>query len=124
MIKNIVNMELLEIKSEIIKSPYTKSYEHETEYISKDRAIEIIDKHMRPITKNEAIRFFNDVFPLLGKTSIVSYIFVPDNATNGDVIKIAFPNIEISKGEYGYDLGDICTFDIDWWNTPYGESEE
>lgn len=47
-------------------------------------------------------------------------IKIPDNATNGDVIKALFPNeiIELSGGYYeSYIRG--MSFKYDWWNTPY-----
>lgn len=53
---------------------------------------------------------------------------LPD-ATNGDVIKFLFPNIDSSISGDGdvvdvYNLGIYCqTFDIEWWNAPYKESE-
>lgn len=34
---------------------------------------------------------------------------IPDNATNGDVIKAMFPN------EYDFETD----FDAEWWNAPY-----
>jgi len=34
---------------------------------------------------------------------------IPDNATNGDVIKALFPN------EHDFETD----FDADWWNAPY-----
>ena len=52
---------------------------------------------------------------------------IPDNATNGDVIKALYPNESIGHCEDCTDLGDIATFDDDWWNAPYqkgGKSEE
>ena len=44
---------------------------------------------------------------------------IPDNATNGEVLKALFPNERIGHCEDCTDLGDIATFDDDWWNTPY-----
>lgn len=53
---------------------------------------------------------------------------IPDNATNGDVIKVMFPQAYISKDinsyvvEIEYDGGDSAfsrTYPIDWWNSPY-----
>ena len=44
---------------------------------------------------------------------------IPDNATNGDVIKAMFPNEEIYRHTFGYDLGDECSFNENWWNAPY-----
>jgi len=47
------------------------------------------------------------------------YIEIPDNASNGDILKIMFPNEEIYKGGFGYDLGDVRTIDFEWWDAPY-----
>ena len=44
---------------------------------------------------------------------------IPDNATNGEVLKALFPNERIGHCEDCTDLGDIATFDDDWWNAPY-----
>lgn len=49
---------------------------------------------------------------------------IPDNATNGDVIKAMFPNLKITKmndsvsvmGEY-YEFNNFYPFDF--WNAPY-----
>ena len=46
-------------------------------------------------------------------------VFDTDNATNGDVLKALFPNERIGHCEDCTDLGDIATFDDDWWNAPY-----
>ena len=61
----------------------------------------------------------------------VQAIPIPDNATNGDIIKAMFPNAEYStdncnfyymrplneQGEWGARFG--WQFDLDWWNSPY-----
>ena len=52
------------------------------------------------------------------------YIHIPENATNGDMIKAVFPNIIV---EYGYGLAIGVDFGVggerdlsrDWWNAPY-----
>ena len=44
---------------------------------------------------------------------------IPDNATNGDIIKALYPNERIGHCEDCTDLGDIATFDDDWWNALY-----
>lgn len=62
---------------------------------------------------------------------------IPDNATNGDVIKRAFPNAEIKHGFYGIEgISLVCLnlntsiktseafFVEEWWNAPYKESEQ
>lgn len=41
---------------------------------------------------------------------------IPDNATNGDIMQMMFPNADIEihiTGSY------VMTFDLDWWNAPY-----
>ncbi len=63
-------------------------------------------------------------------------IEIPDNATNGDVIKALFPNAKIEHGLYGMDgIPLICLnldtrYDVhemwfveDWWNAPYTKAE-
>lgn len=53
---------------------------------------------------------------------------LPENPTNGDVIKAMFPN----KGKYGTN-GDMVTvwgesqcvsFSLEWWNAPYKKEVE
>ena len=56
---------------------------------------------------------------------------IPDNATNGDMIKAMFPNIQISDSEVmkmkniytGIPYGELIGANIDcmreWWNAPY-----
>ena len=56
-------------------------------------------------------------------------IEIPNGATNGDMIKTIFPNIEIEG--IGGEIKCIATqngtsyFALDWWNAPYkGGGEE
>ena len=60
---------------------------------------------------------------------------IPDDATNGDVIKAIFPNAPIDtelytnyvmvKLDYHTQYDGGLMFDKDWWNAPYRvESEE
>ena len=48
---------------------------------------------------------------------------LPDNATNGDVIKALFPNEKFEKGItiiHNTSSSDrFMSFDYEWWNTPY-----
>ena len=53
-----------------------------------------------------------------------NYIQIPDNATNGDVIKAVFPNEKIYRGQFEYWLSTECTFDLKWWNSPYKADKE
>lgn len=55
----------------------------------------------------------------------------PDNATNGDVIKAVFPNIEIIINTETHEVtvdDSVNTymhfFDLDWWNAPYKRGGE
>ena len=57
-------------------------------------------------------------------------IIIPEGATNGDMIKTMFPNVECGKDELGNvfiissaQLGYIA-FRESWWNTPYGKERE
>lgn len=57
-------------------------------------------------------------------------IDVPEDATNGDVIKALFPKAEITHDEFrrmtdivGLDNG-IITVESKWFDTKYGEGEE
>lgn len=58
-------------------------------------------------------------------------IEIPDNATNGDVIKAVFPNIEIIINTETQEVtvdDSVNTymhfFDLDWWNAPYKREGE
>lgn len=63
-------------------------------------------------------------------------IILPDNATNGDIIKAMFPKGKIRRevscthdktvfsfpdGTY---FGTECRFNTDWWNAPYKGGQE
>ena len=56
---------------------------------------------------------------------------IPNNATNGDVIKAMFPNTDIEIHNITvyvmFDMySNVIPFDLDWWNAPYqkrGNSE-
>lgn len=57
-------------------------------------------------------------------------IEIPNNATNGEVIKALFPKASIRKDVLGniwitspYQLGTI-TFREVWWEEPYKENKE
>lgn len=50
----------------------------------------------------------------------VEVIVIPDNATNGDIMKNTFPNVPVKIFE---DMNTVifgnAQFDLDWWNAPY-----
>jgi hypothetical protein len=48
--------------------------------------------------------------------------YIPDNATNGDVIKAMFPNTEIMITDERVFLRDgtiVMIYPLTWWNAPY-----
>lgn len=56
---------------------------------------------------------------------------IPDNATNGDIIKALFPNATIHIFECLNSVNVITdetlnaqTFDLDWWNAPYQKGDQ
>lgn len=73
-----------------------------------------------------------DAIDIIYDTPTVNAILIPDNATNGDVIKAMFPYIEIKDNcdmYYSVNIENLSTdkglntvgFRKDWWNAPYKE---
>ena len=68
----------------------------------------------------------NIVEEMVQETQTVDAIEIPKNITNGDMIKIMFPNIEIEG--IGGEIKCIAAkngtsyFALDWWNAPYKNS--
>lgn len=51
-------------------------------------------------------------------------IIIPDNVTNGDMIKATFPNLQLYSDFtcWNVDLGGTHIFvDKEWWNAPYNK---
>lgn len=50
---------------------------------------------------------------------------IPDNATNGDVIKAMFPKAYVDENRYETPFidvtyeGEVKSFSETWWNSPY-----
>lgn len=44
---------------------------------------------------------------------------LPDNATNGDMIKTMFPNISVYEHGSTYSVNNEYNFNFTWWNAPY-----
>lgn len=58
---------------------------------------------------------------------VVNAIPIPENPTNGDVIKVLFPNAKVVETNtvVGIGIDGTTTFNKDWWNAPYkAESED
>lgn len=55
--------------------------------------------------------------------SIIDGTPIPDNATNGDIIKAMFPDAEVilnRKNTISWMYkGMIKTYPLNWWNAPY-----
>jgi hypothetical protein len=78
--------------------------------------------------QKELLSVYDDVsmeFEVLDRQPLVSAIPIPRGATNGDMIKAIFPNIECGKDELGNvfiissaQLGYIALRES-WWNAPY-----
>jgi hypothetical protein len=78
--------------------------------------------------QKELLSAYDDVsmeFEVLDRQPLVSAIPIPNGATNGDMIKAMFPNIECGKDELGNvfiissaQLGYIALRES-WWNAPY-----
>lgn len=54
----------------------------------------------------------------------VQAIPIPDNATNGDMIKAMFPNELLTSITSTLWWGDNMSFNKDWWNAPYKRGTE
>lgn len=74
--------------------------------------------------------YSDDNCGLVHEADTVNAIVIPEGATNGDVIKAMFPNIEIEEIDdelivaYKLDVKGTPFYRV-WWNAPYkAESEE
>ena len=85
--------------------------------------IKIPEEHYR--TLQNAMK--NHMESLIGKI-ILNGTPIPDNATNGDVIKAMFPGEIVERSTSSIWYGDLLMCDAKWWNAPYqkggNESEE
>ena len=99
------------------------------EYITKEQALENFENAYQSSEDSQDFRYYFESFiQCLPKADVVE---VPKGATNGDVIKTIFPNIEaneIKTDTGGYievkylDTTDECdatAFRKNWWNAPY-----
>lgn len=73
---------------------------------------------------NTSYEFMNGNYKVLYK--------IPDNATNGDVLKMLFPQsaYETSNGEFEYiwfsvnEYVNLWKIQKEWWNAPYKSESE
>ena len=59
----------------------------------------------------------------------INAIPIPKDATNGDMIKAIFPNIEVKERNNVYEVyfgvgTAIQFFNHQWWNAPYEQEEQ
>lgn len=92
-----------------------------------------IDKELKSAIYNCGL-FLNPAEKMSLINAINNGTPIPDNATNGDVIKAIFPNIQISDSEVmknvytGIPYGELIGANIDcmrdWWNAPYQKGDK
>lgn len=97
--------------------------------MTREEAIDELHKHYVPEYVNYIVTALTDgATPSDAPT--INAIPVPDNATNGDVIKAMFPDAEpIKKYTNSVFIRAwkpffvACEFDTDWWNAKYKRVE-
>ena len=78
--------------------------------------------HKEVFDRQEVLKLVNDVDNSENyNVPIHNTIIIPQNATNGDMIKALFPMFV--ESEKNYDAVEI-NFKNDWWNTPYESKEQ
>lgn len=58
--------------------------------------------------------------------AIINGTPIPDNVSNGDVIRAMFPNTSLHINEMSHTVWvgyEEMSFRIDWWNSPYQKGE-
>lgn len=68
--------------------------------------------------------FAETVFDMLEALPPVNAIPIPEGATNGDMIKVMFPSVEVKEKNNCYEvyfgIGTASQyFNHQWWNAPY-----
>ena len=73
---------------------------------------------IRSITKND-----EGSDGLKAQLSILNGTVLPNNPTNGDVIKAMFPNVNVFKNgeDVGIEIDGFTMFSLSWWDAPYEE---
>ena len=83
---------------------------------------------MKVYDKTEVDVVFSDWQSDLDELSVIEAIPIPNNATNGDMIMVMFPNAELYhgfRGIVGVKFGNMTVvFDEHWWNAPYKADKE
>lgn len=82
------------------------------------RELEYTEKNHRQDTVNT---FDTDISMMCADVLRVlkNCIEIPNNATNGDMIKALFPNISVYEHGATYSINNEYNFNSTWWNSPY-----
>lgn len=61
----------------------------------------------------------------LDEVPTVNAVVIPDNATNGDMVKALYPNLECEmlNNTVLTDMDNGAWFSLEWWNAPYKKGE-
>ena len=100
--------------SRLIDADELKKDDEVTMWLSKD-----------PVRTGKQLRMFSEYFiNKIDNMPTVQAIPIPNNATNGDVIKAMFPydSYGINGNEvhvFGVGGNGVWVFNLNWWNTPY-----
>ena len=78
-------------------------------FLPKETVLRIIDS---PRTKEQMV----DMIKGIPEVEVVE---IKEGATNGDMIKIMFPNELLTSVTSTLWWGDNMSFSKDWWNAPY-----
>lgn len=76
------------------------------------------DTHER-ITRPDRLFTDDDVNKICW--AVYNGIPIPDNATNGDIVQMMFPNVNVYEHNGGatYSVNNEYNFNATWWNAPY-----
>ncbi len=69
----------------------------------------------------EHLREVNKGLGEIGLENVQNIVLIKNGATNGDIIKTMFPNVDIEIHNITvYVIFDnVVSFDLDWWNALY-----
>jgi hypothetical protein len=72
----------------------------------------------------EQLREFEKDLVKTGLENVQNIVLIKNGATNGDVIKVLYPNVDIEIHNITvyviFDMySNVISFDLDWWNSPY-----
>ena len=78
---------------------------------------------------NEQLMEVNKSIEEWGLENVENVILIKNGATNGDVIKVLYPNADIEIHNITvyviFDMrSNVISFNLDWWNAPYKRSWE